>query len=270
MRRWSRGILALCVVAGLAASVCISRGVFAHSPFSHAGKAPATGIAPGISSNLATCGSHWSVVASPDTGTQNANQLNGIAAVSASDIWAVGYDWTGIGYDGTGITEHWNGSTWSIVASPNPSNQGYLFWVTAITANDVVAVGYSSTSSLIEHWNGSVWSLMPSPNVGSTLNHLIAVTALSPTDLWAVGEDRSGTNPRQTLALHYRTLTRAGPGGTSAAAVSGAHIPCPLTPASATSSAAAPLMPQNPRWQLMQSLRSRVTHRLTARCARLR
>src|SRR4051794_11749747 len=36
------------------------------------------------------CGPTWTVVASPDRGTQQ-NFLKGVSAVSANDIWAAGY-----------------------------------------------------------------------------------------------------------------------------------------------------------------------------------
>ena len=35
-------------------------------------------------------GTSWAIVPSPNMGTGN-NHLNGVAAVSASDVWAVGY-----------------------------------------------------------------------------------------------------------------------------------------------------------------------------------
>src|SRR5207249_767545 len=67
-------------------------------------------------------GSSWEVVSSPNTGSAS-NHLYGVAAVSANDVWAVGY------YDnGTTrqtLIEHWDGSSWSIVPSPNSTNSYY-------------------------------------------------------------------------------------------------------------------------------------------------
>src|SRR5262249_47139512 len=78
-----------------------------------------------------------------------------VAAVSgnANDVWAVG--------DGIGtLIEHWNGTQWSLVKSPNPGMAfNNLYGVAAIAANDVWAVGSSSddpqnihVKTLIEHW----------------------------------------------------------------------------------------------------------------------
>src|SRR5205807_1458509 len=72
--------------------------------------------------------------------------------------------------------------------------------------------------SLIEHWDGSVWSIV-SPNVSPNDNYLQAISARTPTDIWAVGYYRTGTGtPFQTLILHYngtqwtQSPTPPGPG----------------------------------------------------------
>ncbi len=55
----------------------------------------------------------WTVVSSPSPGS--VNDLNGVASVSANDVWAVGDT------NQQTLTEHWNGTAWSVVTSPNPS-----------------------------------------------------------------------------------------------------------------------------------------------------
>jgi hypothetical protein len=47
------------------------------------------------------------------------------------------------------------------------------------------------------------WIVVSSPSVGVTDNHLYAVAAANPTDLWAVGYYINAGNTRQTLALHW-------------------------------------------------------------------
>ncbi len=153
------------------------------------------------------CDNDWVVVPSPNPGAAE-HFINGIAAISSNDVWAVG------GYYNVGahqtLIEHWNGTTWSVVSSPNPgivANE--LQGVTAISASDVWAVGHQSDSSgfktLIVHWNGSSWSAVtsPSPGLESELN---GVTATSASDVWAVGEYFDGTN-EHTLTLHWSGLT---------------------------------------------------------------
>jgi len=71
-----------------------------------------------------TCGS-WSAVPSPPIASNNAF-LNGVAAVSSNNVWAVGNN-------GSALIENWNGQQWSIVSSPNPSPAAdYLYAVTRV------------------------------------------------------------------------------------------------------------------------------------------
>src|SRR5579884_4230141 len=61
----------------------------------------------------------WQIVSSPST-SATYNLFSGVAAFSASDVWAVGQ----VQYLPSPlnpIVEHWNGSTWSIVSTPPSS-----------------------------------------------------------------------------------------------------------------------------------------------------
>src|SRR5207244_3701461 len=102
----------------------------------------------------------WSIVSSPNQGTER-NELRSVAVASSNDAWAVGYYlyYNGTYYEYRTLTEHWDGSQWSVVTSPNPdNNQNFLYGVAAVSANDVWAVGYYGSGTLTEHWNGSQWS----------------------------------------------------------------------------------------------------------------
>ncbi|MGH2518082.1 MAG: hypothetical protein ACRDHP_20760, partial [Ktedonobacterales bacterium] len=144
-------------------------------------------------------GRAWSIIPSPNT-TSQFNDLLGVAVVSAKDVWAVGNSNAGQNT----LIEHWDGAKWSIVPSPSPGvNGNSLNGVVAVSATDAWAVGYQYNSSgiqqaLIEQWNGTKWNVVSSPSPGPTINDLSGVTALSATDLWAVGY-HDGTNTVQTL-----------------------------------------------------------------------
>ena len=57
---------------------------------------------------------------------------------------------------------HWDGSRWSQVPSPNVSGgANQLFGITAISANDIWAVGTAGGAPLAMRWNGSDWSVVP-------------------------------------------------------------------------------------------------------------
>src|SRR5207244_3692911 len=99
------------------------------------------------------CAPVWSVIPSPNVG----GLPYGAAAVSATDVWTVGYyDNTGSGLGRT-LVEHWDGTSWAVVPSPNLGTGSYLYGVAAVSANDVWAVGYSynPNRTLVEHWNGT-------------------------------------------------------------------------------------------------------------------
>ena len=92
-------------------------------------------------------GSSWSIVASPSPPSNDT--LAGVAARSASDVWAVGtrQDRSGaIPIDRT-LTEHWNGSAWSVVASPNVGANDNLLNGVSATTGDVWTVGSSNVTA---------------------------------------------------------------------------------------------------------------------------
>lgn len=58
-------------------------------------------------------GTSWQVVATPNDSAATQSPLDGVAAVSAKNVWAVG--WVTIGTTAQTLIEHWNGSKWTIV-----------------------------------------------------------------------------------------------------------------------------------------------------------
>ncbi len=150
-------------------------------------------------------GSAWSVVSSPNPGPSTFIRLSGVAAISSSNAWTVGYYQDNSGSIVT-LAEHWNGSVWSVVTSPNPAGfmANELFAVAARSANDIWAVGTSQTNTnvtqtLTEHWNGSQWSVIPSVNPGATFSALRGVAVVSATNAWAVGNYTNQQGASQTL-----------------------------------------------------------------------
>ena len=154
----------------------------------------------------------WGTVPSPNRNDKS-NSLQGVSAISSQDIWAVGDYNPGNPVTGRKtLIEHWDGNTWSLVSSPNPSWPGIdlatLAAVDAVTATDVWAVGYSEDFSslrlntLIMHWDGSQWTIVPSPNpAGVRLpNQLFSIAAVAANDIWAVGSYGSNSKP---LTLHW-------------------------------------------------------------------
>lgn len=144
-------------------------------------------------------GTAWKVVPSPNF-NQGYNELYGAAAISSTDVWAVGYhNVAEYGSEKT-MALHWNGTAWSIVPTRNIGpDANMLKAVDGVASNDVWAVGLGHSSSaevgrpLIQHWDGSRWSLSPSPNVGRGSSILTGVTAVAADDVWAVGSHDDAT-----------------------------------------------------------------------------
>jgi hypothetical protein len=153
-------------------------------------------------------GSSWKRVPSPNPNSFGSS-LNGVAVTSSTDAWAVGtYFDTRVDDDGT-LFEHWDGTSWTVVPSPNPVELPELYGVAADSATDVWAVGDSydgalgQYQTLIEHWDGTSWTVVPSPSpgTGGDGDQLYAVTAISSTSAWAAG-DYTTVEKSKTLALH--------------------------------------------------------------------
>jgi hypothetical protein len=156
-------------------------------------------------------GKQWARVKSPSP-TGGINILHSVAAVSASDIWAIGNmsRKTDPTVDRTMI-QHWSGTKWSLANSPNQSSfTNALLSVAVSSVNDVWAVGDYDPGTLryqtlTEHWNGTNWTTVSSPNVGTDQNILRDVAPVPGTrNAWAVGDYFDITsNTWQTLAEYY-------------------------------------------------------------------
>jgi hypothetical protein len=94
-------------------------------------------------------GTNWKVIPSPSVGPHSqfqSNQLWGITAVSAHDVWAFGsvFPADGSGQEST-LVLHWDGIKWKIVPSPSPVNGNFrndiLFGGTVIPQGDLWLVG---------------------------------------------------------------------------------------------------------------------------------
>src|SRR5215471_13852198 len=156
-------------------------------------------------------GTRWAQVPSPSPG-KDLNRLDGVAATSATNAWAVGYysqhSDPGTQTNTRTLIEHWNGTAWTQVPSPNThSFTSGLDGVAAISPTNAWAVGGRSKTgegdnnkTLIEHWNGTAWTQMPAPS--RTESGLFSVAATSPTNIWAVGAYITNAGVNRTLAMH--------------------------------------------------------------------
>jgi hypothetical protein len=178
---------------------------------------------PAASGELAQWnGTAWSRVTYPlPTSTGFPNTLNAVSADGPNDVWIVGsymiqVSATNLRYET--FSDHWNGSTWSVVPMPLVSGSDTLLayefssvdaigptnvWAVGGSGDHVIGLGGSPSNTLIEHYNGTAWSIVPSPSPG-TNNALTGVTESAPNNLWAVGHDTpAGAASAQTLTLNW-------------------------------------------------------------------
>ena len=149
-------------------------------------------------------GSQWSIVPSPNVGT-NPNTLVGVDALRSDLAWAVGY------YRQPPLRKalilRWDGASWGVVPNPNPGTlSNTLLDVAAVSANDAWAVGFRSSGAgyqpLVLHYGSTGWNVVSVPTFGTGDNILTGVSAVSANDVWASGYYIDGTQ-HKTLTLHY-------------------------------------------------------------------
>jgi hypothetical protein len=142
-------------------------------------------------------GSAWSLTATPGLGV-NAG-FDAVSASGATGAWAVGFTIPAGTDDRVALYEFWNGSAWKVVSGPGRGLNG----VADLGASNAWAVG---DLGAVEHWNGTAWSsvTVPSPNPSDTAgNRLTAITAISSSDIWAVGQFTNTSFTTSAYALHY-------------------------------------------------------------------
>ena len=147
-------------------------------------------------------------MASPNPAAAISSDLHGVSAIASNDAWAVGNYQDSTSFFYFTLIEHWNGTAWSIVPSPNGASPSELGGVSAIASNDAWAVGDYPTSTnnpqtLVEHWNGTAWSIVPSPNAPGTLNTLDGVSATASNDAWAAGYNFDSNSVEKSLVERW-------------------------------------------------------------------
>lgn len=141
-------------------------------------------------------GSTWSIQTTPHPTGASGTTLSDISCTASSACTGVGSYTSGSSI--LTLAERWNGSTWSIQSTPNPSEskRSELAGVSCTSGTACIAVGTwyngsGTNATLAEVWNGSSWSFqtIPSGSKGGTLFDLscsnasscIAVGGYSPT-----------------------------------------------------------------------------------------
>ena len=148
----------------------------------------------------------WSQVESPNSPpSPTDNFSSGVACVSATRCWAVGYYSYGGIYQA--LIQRWDGSAWTLAEAPvtSPTQNNLLRSVACTSASQCWAVGtYSDgnyNQTLVEHWDGTNWSDLGSGVANARSKQL--VSALLPTQdaLWVGGRfSWAGQKPSANIA----------------------------------------------------------------------
>jgi hypothetical protein len=172
---------------------------------------------------------HWLLMTTP----------NPVAAVSGlSSVWctnpanciAVGGYFTSTSNSSNefSLALHWDGTTWSIMSTPNVPGafDTALAGVACAAPTDCFAVGYSHTtlltSTLVERWDGASWTILTTPNPqNSADNELAAVSCYASTRCMAAGTSDHGTLVEKWNGRDWSIAKSPNPPGATGAALTG-------------------------------------------------
>lgn len=128
------------------------------------------------SASRSSCTTDWHRV--PVTIAADRGYLLDVDALSATQAWAVGYAWDTAGSRASAPAEPWLRSS---EPSGDPTSQG-----------DLSTRAAGRDRALILQWDGVSWTEMLSPGIDARWFSFDAISVLSPTDAWIVGDQWMG------------------------------------------------------------------------------
>jgi hypothetical protein len=115
-------------------------------------------------------GTTWSVQTTPLPADGSSIIVNAVSCARANSCQAVGSYFTTATFEQLTLAERWNGSTWTVLSTPNPqaSTDNNLLGVWCSSASRCAAVGEQTpeetTLTLAQAWNGTSWTAQSSAN----------------------------------------------------------------------------------------------------------
>lgn len=138
--------------------------------------------------------------------------------------WATSYSsgregWALVETGARQFAEHWNGRRWTLTplaVTPDAATTDYYVEdVATLSPTDAWVVGASYQAGtdvlpkskplgvLIEHWDGRRWQTAPNPAADQPDTKLLAITARSASDVWAVGYERDADGDNAPFTEHF-------------------------------------------------------------------
>ena len=154
-------------------------------------------------------GSRWSLRQPPAPAGATSSRLTAVSCPTATACVAVGADQQGGA--GAALTEHWNGTSWSALASPAGLKELSGIWCASATV--CMAVGSGTSGAKADIWNGSTWTAQP---LAAGMTSLTSVSCSAVSACMAVGSEVSEAAAEYWNGTVW-TLQAVPPGGKLAA-----------------------------------------------------
>ena len=161
-------------------------------------------------------GTTWTVIAGPTRKGATEAELEAVSCPTTTSCTAVGFTETNSGSSlPKTLVERWNGTTWAIVSSPNPSGRSFpsLSGVSCASPTDCVAIGYKfnltsienvAITPLAEHWNGTKWAIVAITNPGAAnQTELTGVSCPNTANCYTAGVTSTSNSVTKTLIEHW-------------------------------------------------------------------
>lgn len=156
----------------------------------------------------------WTTVKCPTKASMRV-WLFDVAALTATDAWALGPWYNADSTKRGSFVLHYDGASWKTVKVPGVAGrQCELGEMHAFSSSDIWAVGNASNASgdttLAMHYDGASWSIVSTPSpTGAVGISLTGMAGTAPDDIWAVGHWTKDWDAGyyQTLILHYDGAT---------------------------------------------------------------
>jgi len=170
----------------------------------------------------------WTTRYTQATTGRHLTVFEAIAVDPSGQVWAVGWDrdYNAPGRPVSSLVVHFNGTSWTREATPNPANRNTLNDVVALANGEVFAVGVAQDTSgggitprsLMLRRQGGAW--LPALNVpqgeAGSQDQLLSVAAVSPSSVWSVGYYNSPSSGLyEPLLVHWTETGGAGTLATS-------------------------------------------------------
>jgi len=166
-------------------------------------------------------GTTWTLLSPASPAGSADNELAAVNCPTTSDCIAVGRTYATASSPASTLAEEWNGATWSVMTTPNPSGVLGSFLVslscssgaTCEAAGEAYLDNAGDTETLVESLSSGSWSLATTPNEPGVTTSLLSAVACSPSasSCVAVGQYYTPDNDYLLAMVHRAgvwTLTR--------------------------------------------------------------